>query len=72
LDELQRVYAPIACFIPINFFLLDQKEIKNQGFRKIAKIYCMPLLRISILSAFVFQSANALINFRTPRKTFAA
>jgi hypothetical protein len=47
----------------ILFFLLDQKETKNQGYRKIAKIYFMPLRRISILAAFVFQSTNALISF---------
>jgi hypothetical protein len=54
------------------FFLLDQKEIKNQGCRKIAKIYCMPLRRISILAAFVFQSAIALIYIKTLRRIFAA
>jgi branched-subunit amino acid transport protein AzlD len=54
------------------FFLLDQKETKNQGSRKIAKIYCMPLQRIRILAAFTFQSANALLGSYTLRKIFAA
>jgi hypothetical protein len=54
------------------FFLLDQKETKNQGCRKIAKIYYMPLRRISILAAFVFQSANAMINSLLLLKIFAA
>jgi branched-subunit amino acid transport protein AzlD len=54
------------------FFLLDQKETKNQGCRKIAKIYCMPLRRISILAAFVFQSANALLSIFKQLKIFAA
>jgi hypothetical protein len=58
--------------ILFSFFLLDQKETKNQGCRKIAKIYCMPLRRISILAAFVFQSANALFSSLKQLKIFAA
>jgi hypothetical protein len=55
-----------------SFFLLDQKETKNQGCRKRAKIYCMPLRRISILATFVFQSANALFSCFKQLEIFAA
>jgi len=30
------------------FFFLDKKEPKNQGFRKMAKNYCIPLPKTSL------------------------